>query len=167
MKYRAAVCLLAGLSGMPSASAVDGVALTTRVAGVVEQVLVKPGQRVRQGTVLLRLDTGILHARLDEANADVVRFDADARDSQRALERAQELFKRTVSSTSELDAAVTGHARAQAALQAAKARQVIAQKNLADAALRAPFDGRISAIPGLPGTVVAECQPATLVVMQR
>lgn len=168
MMRRWGMVLLGGLAWMPQVSAADGVALTTRVSGVVERVWVLPGQRVKQGTVLLRLDSVIPRALLDEASADVARLDVDVRDSQRELDRAQELFKRTVSSTSELDTATTRHARAQAALQAAKARQTIAQKNLTDTELKAPFDGRVTAVPGLPGTVVtAACQPVTLVVMRR
>jgi multidrug resistance efflux pump len=43
---------------------------------------------------------------------------------------------------------------------------VIAQKNLDDAELKAPFDGVVSAVPGGPGTVVAaDCQPKTLIVL--
>jgi len=46
--------------------AAEKIELTTRVSGVVDQVLVKVGQRVSKGTVLLRLETTILQARLDE-----------------------------------------------------------------------------------------------------
>ncbi len=146
--------------------AADRVELTTRVSGVVDQVLVKAGQRVGKGTVLLRLDKTILQARFDEAAAEYARAQADEADARRDLDRAQDMFDRTVSSTSELEAATLRHARAQAALDAAKARRVIAQKNLNDAELKAPFDGVVSAVPGLPGTVVAaDCQPRTLVVL--
>ncbi len=79
----------------------------------------------------------------------------------------QELFDRTVSSTTELDASNLRYTRAQAALSAAQARRVIAQKNLSDAELKAPFDGVVSAVPGAPGTVVAaDCQPKTLVLLR-
>lgn len=146
--------------------AADKVELTTRVSGVVDQVLVKVGQRVSKGAVLLRLDRTILQARLDEAAAELARAQADETDAKRDLERAQELFNRTVSSTTELDAATLRHVRAQAGLSAANARRVIAQKNLNDAELKAPFDGVVSALPGAPGTVVAaECQPKTLVIL--
>ncbi len=168
MKQHGAVIALAGLSllGAGQLWAADNVELTTRVSGVVETVLVKPGQRVKKGAVLLRLDRTILQARLDEATAEHARAQADEADARREQERAQELFNRTVSSTSELDAATLRHARAQAALSAAQARRVIAQKNLQDAELRAPFDGVVSAVPGAPGTVVAaDCQPRPLVVL--
>lgn len=146
--------------------AADRIELTTRVSGVVDQVLVKAGQRVSKGTVLLRLDKTILQARLDEAVAEHARAQADEGDARRDMDRAQELFDRTVSSTTELDASILRHARAQAALSAANARRVIAQQNLNDAELKAPADGVIGGVPGAPGTVVvAECQPKILVIL--
>lgn len=160
--------VLVGWSALATAplSAADRVELTTRVSGVVEQVLVKPGQRVSKGTVLLRLGRTILQARLDEAVAEHARAQADESDAKRELGRAQELFSRTVSSTSELEAATLRYARAQAAVSAAAARRAIARQNLLDAELRAPFDGVVSAVPAAPGTVVtAECQPKTLVIL--
>jgi RND family efflux transporter MFP subunit len=168
MKQRMAAIALAGLSlgGAGPLWGAERVELTTRVSGVVEEVLVKPGQRVKKGAVLLRLDKTVLQARLDEVAAEQARADADEEDAKRELERAQELFDRTVSSTSELEAATLRHVRAKAALSGANARLVIAKKNLGDAELRAPFSGVVSAVPGGPGTVVtADCQPKTLIVL--
>jgi len=150
----------------PPVQAADGVELTTRVSGVVDSVLVASGQQVRKGTVLLRLDDTILRARADEAAAELAHAEAGAAEAGRDYERAQELFNRTVSSTGELDAAVARQARARAAVAGAQARLTIARKNLADAELKAPFDARVAAIPGMPGTVIAaDCQPRPLVVL--
>ena len=168
MKRRIVAMALVGLSlgGASPAWAADKLELTTRVSGVVAEVRVKPGQRVKKGALLLRLDKTVLQARLDESVAEHAQALADEADARRELERAQELFNRTVSSTSELEAATLRHARAQASLNAASARRTIAQKNLNDAELRAPFDGVVSALPGGPGTVVtADCQPKTLVIL--
>lgn len=146
----------------------EGVELTTRVSGVVDEVLVSTGQKVKRGDVLLRLNRIILQARLDEAMADEDGAKAAEADAKRELERAQELYNRTVSSTTELDTASLRHARAQAVLAGAAARTLIARKNLSDAELKAPFDGVVSELPAAPGVVVAaECQPRTLVVMKR
>jgi len=170
MNQHMTIIALSGLSllGINPAWAADKVELTTRVSGVVESVLVKLGQRVKKGAVLLRLDKTILQARLEEAVAEHARAQADEADAKREQGRAQELYDRTVSSTSELEAAELRYTRAQAALSAAQARRVIAQKNLADAELKAPFDGVVSAIPGGSGTVVvADCQPKPLIVLSR
>lgn len=170
MKQRMVILALAG-TGLAVSSplwAADKLELTTRVSGVVEAVLVKPGQRVKKGAVLLRLDKTVLQARLDEALAEFARAQADEADAKREQGRAQELYDRTVSSTSELEAAELRYARARAALTASRAHRVIAQKNLADAELRAPFDGVVSAVPGEPGTVVtADCQPKPLIVLSH
>ena len=168
MKQRIVAIALAGfcLGAAGPLWAAERVELTTRVSGVVAEVLVKPGQRVKKGAVLLRLDKTVLQARLDEATAEQARANADEEDAQRELGRAEELFNRTVSSTSELEAATLRHARAKAALSGANARRVIAQKNLSDAELKAPFNGVVSSVPGGPGTVVtADCQPKPLVIL--
>jgi RND family efflux transporter MFP subunit len=168
MNQRMAAVALAGLSlvGASPLWAVDKLELTTRVSGVVETVLVKPGQRVKKGAVLLRLDRTVLQARLEEAQAEHARAQADEAEAKREQGRAQELYDRTVSSTSELEAAQLRYARAKADLSAAQARRVIAQKNLADAELKAPFGGVVDAVPGGPGTVVAaDCQPKPLIIL--
>ena len=168
MKQRIVAIALAGLclGGGGPLWAAGQVELTTRVSGVVEEVLVKSGQRVKKGAVLLRLDRTVLQARLDEATAEQAQADADEADARRELERAEELFNRTVSSASELEAATLRHARAKAALSGANARLVITQKNLSDAELKAPFNGVVSSVPGGPGTVVtADCQPKPLVIL--
>jgi RND family efflux transporter MFP subunit len=167
MNQRVAAMTLAGwiLAGASPLWAAESVELTTRVSGVVAEVRVKPGQRVKKGALLLRLDKTILQAHFDEATAEQARAQADESEAKRDLERAQELFNRTVSSTSELDDAKLRYTRARAALGVARAHQVISQKNLQDAELKAPFDGVVSAVPGAPGTVVtADCQPKPLVI---
>jgi RND family efflux transporter MFP subunit len=168
MKQRMVAIALAGicLGSAGSPRAAEQVELTTRVSGVVETVMVKPGQHVKKGAVLLRLDKTVLQAQLDEATAAQALALADEEDAKRELERGKELFDRTVSSASELEAVTLRHARAKAALAVANARRIIAQKNFRDADLKAPFNGVVSSVPGGPGTVVtADCQPKPLVIL--
>lgn len=156
-----------GLAGLALPAAAASVELTTRVSGVVDTVLVRPGQRVQKGAPLLRLDRTVLRARVAEAEAEYARAEADEADAKREAVRAQELFDRTVSSTTELEAATLRHARARAMLAAAEARRTIARKDLSDAELKAPFAGTVKAVPGGPGSVVtADCQPKPLVILE-
>lgn len=152
----------------PLAVQAADIALTTRVSGVVTEVLVRAGQRINKGTVLLRLDKTIYQAQVDEASAEGDRLRAEEAEAKRDLERAQELYSRTVSSTTELDAAKLRYTRAKSALTVAEARVTIAKKNLMDTELRAPFNGVVTSLPAAPGVVVvAECQPKVLAVMRR
>lgn len=142
--------------------------LSTRVSGVVEDVYVQPGQSVKKGAVLLRLNKVIYQAQVLEAGAESERLRAEAAEAKRELDRAEELYSRTVSSTTELDSAKLRHTRAQSALTVAEARATIAKKNLADTELKAPFNGVVAAVPAAPGVVVAsDCQPRALVVLRR
>jgi RND family efflux transporter MFP subunit len=142
--------------------------LSTRVSGVVEAVLVKPGQNVKKGTVLMRLNKVIYQAHVDEASAESERLHAEEADAKRDLDRGQELYSRTVSSTTELDSAKLRYTRAKSALTMADAKLTIAKKNLQDTELKAPFNGVVAAVPAAPGVVIAaDCQPKTLVVLRR
>lgn len=142
--------------------------LSTRVSGVVEEVMVKAGQSVKKGAVLLRLNKVIYQAQVDEASAEGDRLRAEEAEAKRDLERGQELYSRTVSSTTELDAAKLRYTRAKSALTMAESKLTIAKKNLLDTDLRAPFNGVVAAVPAAPGVVVAaDCQPRALVLMRR
>ncbi len=163
---RCLLLVLLGLSALPAWSA-GRIELTTRVPGVVEEVKVVAGQRVKKGDVLVRLNTVVYEARVKEAQAEVERCRLDEGDAKKDLDRAEELYRRTVTSTSELDAARLKYGRAMAGLMAADARLTIAQKNLADAVLKAPFNGVVAERSAEPGTVTTDCQSKTLIILSR
>lgn len=158
--------VLLGLSALPAWSA-GRIELTTRVPGVVEEVRVGVGQRVKKGEVLVKLNTVVYEARVKEAQAEVERSRLDEDDAKKDLDRAEELYRRTVTSTTELDAARLKYARAKAGLMAAEAHLTIAQKNLTDAVLRAPFNGVVAERLAEPGMVTSECQSKTLIILSR
>jgi RND family efflux transporter MFP subunit len=163
---RLLVGVLLGLSALPAWSA-GRIELTTRVPGVVEEVRATVGQRVKKGDVLVKLNTVLYEARVKEAQAEVERSRADEEDAKKDLDRAEELYKRTVTSTTELDAARLKYARARAGLMAADAHLTIARKNLTDAVLKAPLDGVVAERLAEPGMVTTECQSRTLIILSR
>lgn len=138
-------------------------ALTTPVSGVVASVLAEPGQLVAKGALLLSLDPTPFMAQVAEARADAERLAEEAAEAKRELARAEELYARTVTATTELDAAKLKQARASAALAAAQARLERARWQLAQTELRAPYPAVILERRAVAGTVVAaQCQPPTL-----
>lgn len=100
------------------------------------------GDRVKTGQVLATLDTRILIARREEANAN--------------LENAQTEFQRLVNLREKSPGAVTQTAFQQAtqAQSVAKALKDIAEKNLENAQLIAPADGVISSRMINPGETI-------------
>jgi RND family efflux transporter MFP subunit len=148
--------------------AADSVRLTTPVSGVVKDVFVEPGQRVNKGDKLLALDDVRFQAKLMEAEAGIMRAKQEADDADKALKRAEELYARGVSSTTELDDARLRFVRASAALKEAQARQIIAKKNLDDTVLKAPFGGVVKSREAEPGMFVpAELNPPVLIILDK
>lgn len=144
------------------------VELSPRVSGVVRAVYVEPGQAAKRGQALLALDSTLYRARLDETRAEALRLEQELGDAKRDLDRAQELYKRAVLSTSELDRAKLRHGTAAQRLAAARARVAQDSKNLDDAVLRAPFDAVVVARHAEPGqNVVVDFKPQVLLVLAR
>ena len=144
------------------------VELSTGVSGVVQTVHAQVGERVKKGQVLATLDARDYQAQVVEAQAVLARNQEDQLDAKRNLDRVEELYKRTVIATSELEAAQTRQARTIAQLNEAQARLRRAQKILGDASLRAPFDALILARQVEPGQIVAsQFQPQALFVIAR
>ncbi len=111
--------------------------------GVVDEVLVTPGQHVDEGELLLRMDQREARAGRLEAKAGVARRAIALEDAERALARAQELFDRGLIASEELKDAELLKAATEAELESAKARQATADVLLERTELRAPFDGII------------------------
>ncbi len=167
-KVLKAAMLVTAFSLAGTGWAADRVRLTTPVSGVVKEVYVQVGQRVKKGDKLLALDDTILKARVMEAEAGLAKVQQEADDANREFNRAQELYDRGVSSTTEFDAAKLKHARATASAKEAEARLIIAQKNLEYAVLKAPFDGVVKVREAEPGLYVpANLSPPTLIVLGK
>lgn len=144
------------------------VELSTPVSGAVQAVNVEAGDLVRKGQILLTLDNTMYQARVAESQAAYSRHNEEAAEARRDLDRVQELYNRTVISTTELDQAKLRNARAQAMVGEARARLKQSQKGLDDTAIRAPFDAVVIARQAEPGQAVAAgLQPQALLVLAK
>jgi RND family efflux transporter MFP subunit len=144
------------------------VELSPRVSGIVREVGVNAGDRVKKGRSLLTLDAAPYQARVAESRAAVARFTEETAEARRDLARTQELYDRTVISTSELDQARLRQARAKAQLEGAQARLARERQDLTDSALRAPFEAVVVARLAEPGQHVAVgLQPQPLLVLAK
>jgi RND family efflux transporter MFP subunit len=144
------------------------VELSVPVSGVVQDVQANAGDLVKKGQVLLSLDSTALQARVAESTAAISRLAAETAEAKRELERTQELYERTVVSTTELDQARLRHVRSLSLLNEARARLKQNQKALDDSSIRAPFDAVVIQRQAEPGqSVAAGLQPQTLLVLAR
>lgn len=144
------------------------VEVSPRVSGVVESVNVQTGERVKQGQALLTLDNRLYRARIAETQAQAARQQAEAAEAKRDLGRVQELYKRGVIATGELDQAKLRNNRAQAGAGETAARLSQQRRNFDDTILRAPFDALVVERRVEPGqNLVVELQAQPVFVLAR
>ncbi|HTP50522.1 MAG TPA: efflux RND transporter periplasmic adaptor subunit [Anaeromyxobacteraceae bacterium] len=110
--------------------AVHGVTLTSELTGQVRQIGFDSGASVKQGAVLVKLDTSVEEAQLAAA-------EADASLAKIGLDRARQLRQGEANAPADLDAAEAHAKQTQASV--ANLQATIAKKTI-----RAPFDGRIA-----------------------
>jgi membrane fusion protein (multidrug efflux system) len=107
----------------------QGVTVTTESSGIVSHIDFEAGTKVQAGALLVKLDTSVLEAQLQaaEARAELARVSA---------ERIRELYARNSSAKAEQDSSDAQFKQALAEVASTKA--LISQKQV-----RAPFTGRL------------------------
>lgn len=102
--------------------------LRNEIAGEVTAVNVQSGARIRQGQVLVQIDTGV-----DAANLEAARARAELARS--VYKRSEKLHESKVDSRDQLDRAISDLATSQAQIEAL-------EHSIDKKTLRSPFDGR-------------------------
>ncbi|MEJ8838799.1 efflux RND transporter periplasmic adaptor subunit [Ramlibacter sp. AN1133] len=120
----------------------------------IAEVLVNVGDRVRRGQVLARFDAGTLSAETAQAQAALAEAEAAAAEAANNAARARTLSQTGAMSASQINQYITAEATAKARVAAARAQLQQQQVRLAQAAVRAPDDGVISARGATVGAVV-------------
>ena len=135
----------------------------SQVSGTVSQLFADYNSRVSKGQVIVQLEPSSFRARQVQAEAAVTRAEASVKDGERAFARSQDLFKQSVLSQADLDAASVTLELRKADLKQAKAAMQAAQVDLDHTTIRAPIDGVvISRSVDLGQTVAASLQAPTL-----
>jgi RND family efflux transporter MFP subunit len=120
---------------------IDQTIVKGRVAGRLAEVLVREGDHVTKGQVLARFETNELQARVNERQSALDAARADARWTARDLGDKETLAKRNIVSQSALDAARSAAENKASMVSVSEAQLEIAQRNLSDTEVKAPFDG--------------------------
>ena len=107
--------------------------LAARTGGIVEELAVEKGSRVKKGDLILRLETEGKQAAVEMAEAMLSQRQAE-------LDAAERLAKSGNVAKLQLDSARTGMATAQSQLEASKAE-------LDRIEIRAPFSGLVDTVP--------------------
>ena len=135
--------------------AVDQASVKARVAAEVREVLVREGESVTAGQILVRMDTSEFQARVDQAkgNLHAMRAQLDIATKNRDNNRA--LLDKGFISRAAFDNTASQFAAAQANVESAQGALDIVQKLLNDSVVRAPISGLIAVRNVQPGEKVS------------
>jgi RND family efflux transporter MFP subunit len=133
------------------AEPVQQATLSTKLMGTVTAVLVREGDVVRSGQPLVEIDTRELTAKADQVAASVADAEAMQREASTHAARFRALYADSAATRAQYDAAITGLARADAALRAAKAAASELSAVSSYSTIRAPFTGVVAARLADPG----------------
>ena len=135
--------------------AVDQASVKARVAAEVREVLVREGESVTAGQILVRMDTSEFQARVDQAkgNLHAMRAQLDIASKNRDNNRA--LLDKGFISRAAFDNTASQFAAAQANVESAQGALDIVQKLLNDSVVRAPISGLIAVRNVQPGEKVS------------
>jgi HlyD family secretion protein len=116
-------------------------ALSTKATGRLEWLGVAEGSVVKKGELIARLESRDTRAQLEQSQAQVKVAQAELVEAELAAKRSAQLLAKNFISTASHDSAIARRDRAKAALSASQAAEHVAQANLDQTEIRAPFEG--------------------------
>jgi macrolide-specific efflux system membrane fusion protein len=127
----------------------------SQLSGIVEELNVIVGSKIKQGDVLAKIDSRGLEARLAQARSQVNVLEQEVRRAEVELARAQQLdFEKLVARTEVEDRALD-LAEAKARLEKARRDADVVATDLEYAVIRAPISGTVASVSTQKGETVA------------
>ena len=120
------------------------VKITPEVSGEIVALPVKEGDRVKKGSLLMKIKPDFYMAQRDQAAAGLLQSKASLSKSEPEFRRMETLFKKGLASESEFDQARALYEANKAAYAQATASLNQAQENLRKTTIIAPMDGTVS-----------------------
>lgn len=133
------------IEALGTVTPIASVALKSRIDSEITAVHFADGARVKQGDLLITLDSRTIEAQILQAEGNIARDKAQLEGADRDLRRYTELVQKSATPVTNLDNAKTQAAVYAAALRADEAMLKNLHVQLSYAAIRAPISGRISA----------------------
>ena len=141
------------LSG--SLRAVNQASVKAKVAGEVREVLVREGEAVKAGQVLIKMDVSDYQARVDQARGALMAARGQLDIAAKTRDNNKALLGKGFISKNAFDNAESQYEIARANVESARGALDVAQKALSDTVIRAPISGLVSSRSVQPGEKVS------------
>lgn len=133
--------------------------LSSKVPGLVSDVLIEENQKVKKGQVLVRIDQRDYHNSLDQLRAQLRETEANLDLARRDFDRAVKLYSQSVVSEQARDTASAKYRQLGSFRDSILAQISQSELNLEYTEIRAPSDGTVGKKAVEPGMVVSAAQP--------
>lgn len=127
------------------------VQISSSISGIVQQLLVKEGQDVKKGEILLQIDPAEFRAQVRRAQAGLDVAQANLEQARSQWNRAKQLYKSELISEQEYETARTNHLLNQAQVKEARANLQQALDQLQKTRITSPIQGTVIQINVEPG----------------
>jgi HlyD family secretion protein len=117
--------------------------VSAKIQGRLADLRVEEGDRVREGELIARLESGDYQAQVQRAQALLQRAQADLAENERLLRQANDLAAQQIASRDQVDVAESRVRIAQAAMAQARAEIGYAQAQMQNTRILAPFTGTV------------------------
>lgn len=148
-------------------SPLEEASLSCEVAAKVREIKADLGDRVKKGKVLINIDGSAYYLNREAAKAQLAEASANATFQKETLIRKEALAKEGHISKEELEQAQAASKSAKAMVRTAKANLNIAQRNVGETSIRAPFTGRVSSRSVSPGEMVSPGIPLITIIQDH
>lgn len=152
------------LHAIGTVEAYSTVTIKSQVDGIIQKVHFREGQDVKAGDLLFSIDPRPFQAQLDQAQANLARDAAQAKNAQAQAARYASLYQSGIVSKDQYDTYQTNFAALQAAVRADKAAVETAKLNLSYCTIRSPIDGRTGSLLVHAGNLIKVNDTSLLVI---
>jgi RND family efflux transporter MFP subunit len=126
-----------------------------QMSGIVEELNVTLGSKIKRGDVIARIDSRALEARRDQALAQVSILEQEIRRAEVELARAEQLDVQNLVARTDVEDRTLDLADVQARLEKARRDVAVVETDLSFAVIRAPITGTVASVTTQKGETVA------------
>jgi RND family efflux transporter MFP subunit len=124
----------------------DDAVLISKVNETVEEIIVKPGQKVRKGDLLIRLNDNIHKQNYNAATAALNSAKAQFELTEKEFERQNKLYEENAISSQQYDQIETTYKNSKLMLEQAEAQAKLAEEQLQFCYIKSPVDGIVASV---------------------